>query len=65
MPYLNAEAGLMAAVIEGTSFPVYVHTINDPQTASCLLARGASGIYSDDLGQAEVKDIRATAANCS
>lgn len=65
MPQAMADAGLLQAVIEATDFPVYVHTINDPQTASCLLARGASGIYSDDLAQAEVKDIRATAANCS
>lgn len=65
MPQAMADAGLLQAVIEATDFPVYVHTINDPQTASCLLARGASGIYSDDLAQAEVKDIRAAAANCS
>ena len=64
MPYLSAEAGLMAAVIEGTGLPVYVHTINRPRTTACLLAAGAAGVYSDDLGQAEVEALADADVDC-
>ena len=65
MPYLSAEAGLMAAVIEGTGLPVYVHTINRPRTTACLLAAGAAGVYSDDLGQAEVEALSDADVDCN
>lgn len=65
MPYANAEAGLMAAVIEGTGLPVYVHTINNSRTTACLLAAGAAGIYSDDLGHAEVEALAKADVDCN
>ncbi|MDG2339890.1 MAG: hypothetical protein P8L32_01660, partial [Paracoccaceae bacterium] len=50
MPYEWAITGTMDFVIAQTDLPVLVHTINDQETAACLKAMGASGVYSDDIG---------------
>ena len=65
MPQEMADSGLLEALRAGTDLPLYVQTINDPEIASCLLARGASGIYSDDLGQSDVSNLSGSVADCS
>ena len=49
MPQEWAISGTMSHVLAQTNLPVLVHTINDPETAACLKAMGASGVYSDDI----------------
>lgn len=65
MPQEMADSGLLEALRTGTNLPLYVHTINDPEIAYCLMARGASGIYSDDLSQSDVSNLSGSVADCS
>ena len=58
MPQSMAEDGLLRQVTNATGLPVYVHTINDPDAARSMLALGAVGIYSDDLGKQTVARLR-------
>jgi glycerophosphoryl diester phosphodiesterase len=65
MPQSMAEDGLLRQVTEATGIPVYIHTVNDPDVAGCMLAMGAAGIYSDDLGAEAVTSLRQTTITCS
>ncbi|WP_141138269.1 hypothetical protein [Boseongicola aestuarii] len=64
MPVSMADAGLLVAVREATAVPVYIHTVNDPGTVACLLAAGAAGIYSDDVGNTDAAALRDAPQNC-
>jgi predicted nucleic acid-binding protein len=59
------EGGLLDAVRSASSVPVYVHTVNDASTAACLLAAGATGLYSDDLSAEDVNALRGVSGECS
>lgn len=64
MPVELAQSGLLSALTQELDLPLYVHTVNDRTEAACLLARGASGVYSDDL---DVSDLVAVpdVASCT
>ena len=64
MPVSMAKGGLLDIVVEATRLPVYVHTINTRGEAACLLAAGAAGVYSDDLGEADVVALRNATQDC-
>lgn len=65
MPLSFADAGLLAEVNQATRLPIYVHTINDPKTAGCLINQGAAGIYSDDLEDNDIKLMSAGPSFCT
>ncbi len=64
MPAEMASSGVMAEVAQATGIPLFAHTVNDPATVSCLLAAGAAGVYSDDLGIRDVDALRGSGMSC-
>jgi glycerophosphoryl diester phosphodiesterase len=64
MPESFASKGLLELVATATELPVLVHTVNDEASASCLMQKGAAGIYSDDLGSLKVLGLNAKGSTC-
>lgn len=54
MPVEMARSGLLATLAIDLDLPLYVHSVNDKDQAVCLLAMGATGIYSAELAASDL-----------
>ena len=59
-----ARGGALQALNSGTGLPVYLRSSNDPAEIACLMAEGAAGVFSDDLGSDQVNALDDLPAPC-
>ena len=64
MPIKRAKSGFLSLFARETGIPAYVHTVNDVREAACMIALGATGIYSDDLGIGELANLPEAQVDC-
>ena len=64
MPISFALSGLIQTIQTKTKIPVYVHTVNDPELAACMMALGAAGLYSDSLGKEDIENLPKSPDDC-
>jgi phosphoglycerol transferase len=57
MPVEMARSGLLSTLEIELEVPLYVHTVNDKDQAACLLAMGATGLYSDVFAAADLNAV--------